>query len=300
MQCTKCNKVFKSKQNLQYHLDKKNKCDSILECDNCKMKFQTKYKLQRHINSKIKCEKMNHETELIIIKNENIKLINENLKLKRENLELKQTLTIYNGNINNGTINNNNKTINNNNGTIINNTINIFGKESLDHITQQILEKEILKIAERKYDECYKKIMQFQGLKYPTTYIKMIDVHLLLTKLIYFTKKKNFTMKKENNKYYINNVDGWEEVDLDHIHIKTLTKHQEVLVQFKSLILENKLFRKTIENYFGTDDEYKLKIEAGQIEFILSTDRYKLLNKTLDYELENLDNLEINHKDNII
>jgi hypothetical protein len=72
---------------LQYHLDKKNKCDSILECDNCKMKFQTKYKLQRHINSKIKCEKMDHETELIIIKNENMKLINENLELKRENLD---------------------------------------------------------------------------------------------------------------------------------------------------------------------------------------------------------------------
>ncbi len=293
MQCAKCNKVFKSKQNLQYHLDKKNKCDSVLECDNCKKKFQTKYNLQRHINSKIKCIKMDIETELLLIKNENIKLINENLELKKENLELKQTLTIYNGNVNNGTINDNSI----NNSTI---NINIFGKESIEHITQNLLEKEILKIAERQYDECYKKIMSFQGIKYPNTYIKMIDVHLLLTKLIYFTKKKNFTMKKENNKYYINNVDGWEEVDLDHIHIKTLNKHQEVLVQFKSLILENKLFRKTIENYFGTDDEYKLKIETGSIEFILSTDRFNLLNKTLDYELENLENLEIDHKKQII
>ena len=287
MQCIKCNKIFNSNRDLQRHLDRKIKCDHVLECDNCKKKFKTKQNLNKHLNNKKKCEKLDPEIENVILK-----LEKEVLELKIENIELKQI-----NNINNGTIN---STINNNinNGTI--NNINIFGNESLDHITQQILEKEILKIAERKYDECYKKIMQFQGLKYPTTYIKMIDVHLLLTKLIYFTKKKNRTMKKENNKYYITNEDGWNEVDLDHIHIRTLTKHQEVLVQFESLILENQIFRKTIENYFGHDDEFKLKIEVGRIEFILSRDRYNLLNNTLDYELENIDNLEINHIENIL
>jgi hypothetical protein len=285
MQCIKCNKIFNSNRDLQRHLNRKIKCDRVLECDNCKKKFKTTQNLNKHLNNKKKCKKLDPEIENVILK-----LEKEVLVLEKKVLELKQI-----HNINNGTINNTN---NINNGTI--NNINIFGNESLDHITKQILEKEILKIAERKYDECYKKIMQFQGLKYPTTYIRMIDVHLLLTKLIYFTKKKNRTMKKENNKYYITNEDGWNEVDLDHIHIRTLTKHQEVLVQFKSLILENKLFRKTIENYFGTDDEYKLKIEAGRIEFILSTDRFNLLNKTLDYELENIDNLEINHTKNIL
>lgn len=283
MQCIKCNKIFNSNRDLQRHLDRKIKCDRILECDNCKKTFKTKQNLNKHLNNKKKCKKLDPEVENVILK-----LEKEVLVLEKEVLQLKQI-----NNINNGTINNNI-----NNGTI--NTINIFGNESLDHITQQILEKEILKIAERKYDECYKKIMQFQGIKYPTTYIKMIDVHLLLTKLIYFTKKKNRTMKKENNKYYITNEDGWNEVDLEHIHIKTLTKHQEVLVQFESLILENKIFRKTIENYFGHDDEFKLKIEVGRIEFILSRDRFNLLNKTLDYELENIDNLEINHIENIL
>lgn len=287
MQCIKCNKIFNSNRDLQRHLDRKIKCDRVLECDNCKKKFKTIQNLNKHLNNKKKCEKLDPEIENVILK-----LEKEVLELKIENIELKQI-----NNINNGTIN---STINNNinNGTI--NNINIFGNESLDHITRQILEKEILKIAERKYDECYKKIMQFQGIKYPTTYIRMIDVHLLLTKLIYFTKKKNRTMKKENNKYYITNEDGWNEVDLDHIHIRTLTKHQEVLVQFESLILENKIFRKTIENYFGHDDDFKLKIEVGRIEFILSTNRFNLLNKTLDYELENIDNLEINHTENIL
>jgi len=285
MQCNYCKKIFKSKQNLQYHLNKKNKCNIKLECDNCKKKFNNKQQLDRHLNNKKKCEKLDPKIENTILK-----LEKEVLELKIENIELKQINNINNGNITN----------NINNGTINNNTINIFGNESLDHITKQILEKEILKIAERKYDECYRKIMQFRGVKYPTTYIRMIDVHLLLTKLIYFTKKKNRTMKKENNKYYITNEDGWNEVDLDHIHIRTLTKHQEVLVQFESLILENNLFRKTIENYFGQDDDFKLKIEVGRIEFILSTDRFNLLNKTLDYELENIENLEINHTSNIL
>lgn len=283
MQCIKCNKIFNSNRDLQRHLDRKIKCDRVLECDNCKKKFKTKQNLNKHLNNKKKCEKLDPEIENVILK-----LEKEVLVLEKEVLQLKQINNINNGNI----------TTNINNGTI--NNINIFGNESLDHITQQILEKEILKIAERKYDECYKKIMQFQGIKYPTTYIKMIDVHLLLTKLIYFTKKKNRTMKKENNKYYITNEDGWNEVDLEHIHIKTLTKHQEVLVQFESLILENHIFRKTIENYFGHDDEFKLKIEVGRIEFILSRDRFNLLNKTLDYELENIDNLEINHIENIL
>ena len=283
MQCIKCNKIFNSNRDLQRHLDRKIKCDRILECDNCKKTFKTKQNLNKHLNNKKKCKKLDPEVENVILK-----LEKEVLVLEKEVLQLKQINNINNGNITN----------NINNGTI--NTINIFGNESLDHITQQILEKEILKIAERKYDECYKKIMQFQGIKYPTTYIKMIDVHLLLTKLIYFTKKKNRTMKKENNKYYITNEDGWNEVDLEHIHIKTLTKHQEVLVQFESLILENQIFRKTIENYFGHDDEFKLKIEVGRIEFILSRDRFNLLNKTLDYELENIDNLEINHIENIL
>jgi|LauGreDrversion4_2_1035121.scaffolds.fasta_scaffold25373_2 hypothetical protein len=294
MQCNYCKKIFNSNRDLQRHLNRKIKCDRVLECDNCKKKFKTIQNLNKHLNNKKKCKKLDPEIENVILK-----LEKEVLVLEKEVLELKQINNINNGNItnniNNGTINNNT-----NNGTINNNTINIFGNESLDHITKQILEKEILKIAERKYDECYRKIMQFRGVKYPTTYIRMIDVHLLLTKLIYFTKKKNRTMKKENNKYYITNEDGWNEVDLDHIHIRTLTKHQEVLVQFESLILENKIFRKTIENYFGHDDDFKLKIEVGRIEFILSTDRFNLLNKTLDYELENIENLEINHTENIL
>ena len=299
MQCVKCDMVFKTKRNLKNHLDKEIPCDLILQCENCKKIFQTKYNLQSHLNNKNKCKKMDPVTELELVKKEldfskkeifNLK--SEVIELKTENEKLKQTIIIYD---NHGTINN----------TINHITkINIFGNESLEHITQAILEKEILKIAEREYNNCFKRHLEFRGARYEgSSFIKMVDVHMLMTKLIYFTKKANRTMKKENDKYYINNEEGWEEVDLDQIHIQTLTKHQEVLVRFKSLIIENQVFRKTIENYFGHDDDFKLRIEAGQIEFILSDKRLRLLNKTLDYELENLDkldSLEMNHEKNII
>ena len=131
MQCIKCNKIFNSNRDLQRHLDRKIKCDRVLECDNCKKKFKTIQNLNKHLNNKKKCEKLDPEIENVILK-----LEKEVLELKIENIELKQI-----NNINNGTIN---STINNNinNGTI--NNINIFGNESLDHITRQILEKEIL------------------------------------------------------------------------------------------------------------------------------------------------------------
>jgi hypothetical protein len=291
MECFRCNKRFKSKQNLQYHLDKKIKCDTIYECERCKTRFITKYNLDKHIKSN-KCATMSIEDELKITKIELANCKQELLDCKLELLNLKHQVTQLSIT--------NNITGNVNNGIIINNQINIFGHESIEHITKKVLEREILKIAEREYDECHRKKLKFKTIVYPTIFIKMIDVHLLLTKLIYFTKKKNNTMKKENNKYYINGDEGWEEVGLEQIHIKTYTKHQEVLVQCKTLIVENKIFRKAVENYFGLDDDFKLKIETGKIEFILSPARYKLLNELLDYELDHIDNLEMNHINNII
>jgi len=305
MKCEFCEKEFATKQNLQYHLNRKIKCNRILDCSTCKKVFKTKYELDKHLNRKIKCESIDIEAAFFKLQLDykELKLENKELKLevndlKSQNKDLLQ-LVVSNKTTNNTTNNTANNTTNNNNGTINNININIFGNESIGHITQQLLEKEILKITHRDKDECLRKKMSLKGSYYPVSYITMIDVHLLLTKLIYFTKKKNNTIKKENDKYYINKENGWEEVELDQMHVKTFIKHQEVLVQCKSLILENQVFRKAIEVYFDGDDEFKLKLEVGSIEFALTTDRYVLLNKVLDYELENPDNLEIDHVGNI-
>ena len=70
MQCVKCDKVFKTKQNLNLHLDKKIPCDRKLECKNCKKVFKTNQKLNNHINNITKCEKVDPEIELELVKNE--------------------------------------------------------------------------------------------------------------------------------------------------------------------------------------------------------------------------------------
>ena len=110
-------------------------------------------------------------------------------------------------------------------------------------------------------------------------------------------------MKKEDDRYYINSKDGWEEVDLGKMSIQILNKHQEVLVRCKSTFIENKDFRKVLEFYFESDDEFKLIVEVNEIELHISNARLQLLNQTLDYELENmerLDRLEMDHENNII
>ena len=93
MQCIKCNKIFNSNRNLQRHLDRKIKCDRVLECYNCKKKFKTIQNLNKHLNNKKKCEKITLETE-----NKILKLEKEILKLKLENIQLIQIKQIPNNN----------------------------------------------------------------------------------------------------------------------------------------------------------------------------------------------------------
>jgi len=88
MECFRCNKRFKSKQNLQYHLDKKIKCDTIYECERCKTRFITKYNLDKHIKSN-KCVSMPIEDELKLTK---IELAN----CKQELLDCKLNQNIEN------------------------------------------------------------------------------------------------------------------------------------------------------------------------------------------------------------
>ena len=97
------------------------------------------------------------------------------------------------------------------------------------------------------------------------------------------------TIKKENDKYYINKEAGWEDVELEDLHINTLTKHQEVLAQHKDLTLDNKIYKRTVEKYF-TDDECNVSIEANGIKdkLINKNPRKAILSKVLEYGLENI------------
>ena len=96
MQCVKCDKVFKTKQNLNLHLDKKIPCDRKLECKNCKKVFKTNQKLNNHINNITKCEKVDPEIELELVKNELYEYKKLNLELKEELINNKSEVDIKN------------------------------------------------------------------------------------------------------------------------------------------------------------------------------------------------------------
>lgn len=69
--CDKCNKIFKSKQGLIRHFNKKNPCDRILECSRCKKIFSRKGNLIRHLNRKNPCQS---KTDKIQFLNKTIEL----------------------------------------------------------------------------------------------------------------------------------------------------------------------------------------------------------------------------------
>ena len=265
MECVRCEKEFKTKQDLNRHLNRKIKCDNIISCEDCKKIFKTKQLLKQHKNNKKSCKEELLEAKIEI------------LELKLELANLKSTI-----------INNNTTNINSNN-TTINNTINIFGNEDLRHITKKILQEEVLKIAEAEYDQYKGKLMELNGQRYNVGYIKDMELHILLNRLIYFTKNKNKTIKKENNKYYINKEEGWEDIELEELHINTLTKQQELLAKYKQLTLENKIYKRMIETYF-TDENCEVLIEATGIKDkqINNKTRKQILSKLLEYELENV------------
>jgi hypothetical protein len=286
-QCLKCNKEFKIKRDLERHLNRKIKCDNQIECEFCQKIFKTKQLLQQHMNKKKNCR-----LEAAEYRNEVLELKNQNLELKLEIEKLKNT---------NNTTNITNNINNTNNGTI-NNTINIFGNEDLTHITKKILKEEILKIAEADLDPYKGKLFEIKGQRYNNSYIRDMELHMLLNKFIYFSKKKNRTIKKENDKFYINKEEGWTEINQEDLYIITLFKQQELLAKNKDLTVDDKLYRRVVEKYF-TDDECNVIIEATGVKdkMINKKPRKQILYSLLDYELENVKkNFKLNHELNLI
>jgi len=234
------------------------------------------------------------KNKLLELSKINIELENENLELTENNLELQNKILYLEDQI---------KKLKKTNNNLLVNNIFLFGHESLEHITIRLLERYITEIIEFDYDNLKNKFLEINGQKYRKEHIKDIDIHLLLTRLIYTTNIKNRTIKKENNKYFINSDNGWENVDFNYLNEKILTKHQEVLSICEPIILENKLFMRAVKHYFQDDENYELIIKPTGIEntFLENYPRNIILKKLLDYELDNLNKLDkINHSNNIV
>ncbi len=157
--CNICHKIFKRKDYLQKHMERKYPCkvvevennprntrhhsaeivpnsaenNTIIKCEYCNKVFAQKCSLYRHKNN-LRCKKMNKkDRDNIIAKTNNI--VTNNLNNSHN--------TTNNLNISNSNNNNSNNTINNN----ISITINPFGKEDVSSITKA----EKLKILNKMY-----------------------------------------------------------------------------------------------------------------------------------------------------
>ncbi len=154
--CENCGKSFATNQNLASHLNRKKSCIAQIKivfnfsCQRCDKKFQTRQNLNTHLNRKFPCaikspapqeielqllfEKLQKEHEQNKLDME--KMSQENQQQKKENqqhkMEIekmqKQSLNITNHVQHNS----------NNNNTTNNVTINVYGKEDMSHITENM------------------------------------------------------------------------------------------------------------------------------------------------------------------
>jgi hypothetical protein len=133
LKCLKCNKEFKTKQGLNYHINICNGVANKLECPYC-------HKVYASISSK------SHHLKICKTK------LSSLIEVKKE--DNKETTIINNGTINNGTVNNgtiNNGTINNN--ITINNIINFNYNDYIEFIRTHINAEEMNKMLRENRNE---------------------------------------------------------------------------------------------------------------------------------------------------
>jgi hypothetical protein len=92
--CDKCDKDFKTKQNLETHLNRKNPCDLVHKCNHCEKIFNTKSKLIIHLNRKNPCklsaEIIEQQRERNLIELRKLDLEEKRLKDKEKEREMKE------------------------------------------------------------------------------------------------------------------------------------------------------------------------------------------------------------------
>lgn len=177
-ECIKCKEIFKAKQQLDRHLEKKNKCDIVtkFKCNICSKYLNSNYYLQKHIANN-KCKEHSIITSSTNIESDDIKIAIKSILLNHQSVKNKIILlNKYNMTLSDIDIKlvlnsdtdidgkvsyiysmiNNKKPItditnnNTNNGTITNNItnniqINNFGKEDISYLNDEYFKNLILK-----------------------------------------------------------------------------------------------------------------------------------------------------------
>jgi len=169
-ECIKCKEIFKTKQQLERHIDKKNKCDVItkFKCNNCSKYLASSYNLQYHIDNNtckeyakplikpieqvqenndikiaIKSISLNNlsiKNKIILLSKYNMKLTNDELKIiLSSNTDIDGRVSYIYSMINNEIDNNCTNNITNNI------QINNFGKEDISYLNDEYFKNLILK-----------------------------------------------------------------------------------------------------------------------------------------------------------
>ena len=168
--CNICGKFFSTNANYKYHLNRKTPCviasevsvklpvELKFQCNRCDARFKSKHQLIYHLNRKFPCELKNPHPDEIELQAlfEKLKQENEDLKTKNELLQNNPSSTVDNRNSHNSnTLNSNsikNNMVNSHNNNV---TINVYGKENLSHITDEMY-KSCFKVVKRSVEKFFK------------------------------------------------------------------------------------------------------------------------------------------------
>ena len=94
-ECIKCKEIFKAKQQLDRHLEKKNKCDFVtkFKCNICSKYLNSNYYLQKHIANN-KCKEHSIITSSTNIESDDIKIAIKSILLNHQSVKNKIILLI--------------------------------------------------------------------------------------------------------------------------------------------------------------------------------------------------------------
>ena len=201
--CTFCNKIFTTFDNLKYHINN-NVCtkDKTYKCNNCNKIFSLRKNLNYHINNNV-CKKNNYNNPNIFTNN----------KIDILNISTEDTSPKIINNI----TNNNNNTTNNNimNNTINNIIINVNNLEELNKI------KELIPFHHTKYNSTPEQL--FEYLQNPNNAIQkiIINTHFNEEKPEYMnilnTNRKDSSLKIYDYDHDHDNKVKWITRDKDDI-----------------------------------------------------------------------------------
>ena len=268
--CSVCQKIFKRKHCLDYHINNLVCSKKKYDCRYCMNKFSSKNAMYKHMRDvcKIKKKEDNKKDEiyarLIHLEENNKKIENENKRLKRDMKNMKKQIKC-------GKMVNNNSVVNVNNGIINNITLVAYGNEDISKLDK----KDIFKIFQNGYNSTLKltETLHFNP-KYPeyqNIYItNMKDKYAMM----YDGNKWTLTMKEELIDKIYDNKRNYIEDNMNDF-LETLTRSQ----------------KRSLNRWLDTDeDDKKIKDVKEKIKLLLYNLKHMPLNTDKGDNRLNLNN----------